>query len=486
MLPTGVLMLELNPFRKNKVNLQDYDYQRDIQNRLLMAQSTEQDLKVLEEILFGHPKLTVSLLAQDLLMEEAEVVKILTKLSSSFLFTIKDHQIVLNKEMRKYFEAQLQQFDEDFIPGMEYLQSLLRKVPFDVLLTWYPIPRTSNNIFDSLVEKYLLTPQIFQRYLIELQFNHPKISSIVEDVFRAPEFFIEAEEVKKKYELSDEELHEIILHLEFNFVCCLVYKKRGNGWIQVISPFHEWQEYLKFLKESRPRPLEHEKEVKKYRESDFAFIEDMTQLLRLVKQKPLELVLNKNEEWIPEKGTLKTLFKVIPSFDGYFSEDFALSYLGKIVQKLVFLGLCKIQDSTLSLHDSSDDWLSLSIENRALAVYKHTLTKLDHLPFSSEIGSERSVREIEKSVSTVLHMGWVDFSEFLKSVTAVVSKESKISLKKTGKSWKYALPKYTEEEFLLIKTTLLDWLFEAGLVSLGYINQKEYFRVTPFGQTIFS
>ena len=479
-------MLELNPFRKNKVSLQDYDYQKDIQNRLLMAQFKEDDLKVLEEILFGHPKLTVSSLAQDLLMEESDVAAILTKLSHSGLFSIKDHQILLNKEMRKYFEAQLQQFEEDFIPGMEYLQSLLRKVPFDVLLTWYPIPRTSNNIFDSLVEKYLLTPQIFQRYLMELQFNHPKISSIVEDVYRASQFYIEASQLKKKHDLSDEEFHEIVLHLEFNFVCCLVYKKRGDEWIQVVAPFYEWQEYLKFLKESKPKALENEKSVLRWRDSDFAFIEDMTQLLKLVKESPLQLNLNKNEEWIPDKSSLKSLLKLIPSFNPSFQEDFALSYLGKLVQKLVFLGLCKIQDSTLKIHDSSDEWLRLSIENRALAVYKHTLTKLESLPFSTEVGTERSIREIEKSIHCVLHLGWVEFSDFLKSVTAIVSKDSKICLKKLGKSWKYTLPKYTEEEVHLIKTTIMDWLFEAGFVSLGYSEDKRYFRVTPFGQTIFS
>jgi len=67
----GVLMLELNPFRKNKINLEDYEYQKDIQNRLLMANLTEQDRLVLEEILYGHPKLSISQLAQDLILDES-------------------------------------------------------------------------------------------------------------------------------------------------------------------------------------------------------------------------------------------------------------------------------------------------------------------------------------------------------------------------------------------------------------------------------
>ena len=44
---------------------------------------------------------------------------------------------------------------------MEFIQLLLRKVPIDILPTWYPIPRTSNSIFDSLIEKYMKTPSNF-------------------------------------------------------------------------------------------------------------------------------------------------------------------------------------------------------------------------------------------------------------------------------------------------------------------------------------
>ena len=30
-------MLEANPYRKNKINLQDYDFEKDIKNRVLMS-----------------------------------------------------------------------------------------------------------------------------------------------------------------------------------------------------------------------------------------------------------------------------------------------------------------------------------------------------------------------------------------------------------------------------------------------------------------
>ena len=479
-------MIELNPFRKNKVNLQDYDYQKDIQNRLLMSKLTETDLLVLEEILYGHSKLSPTQLAQDLELEEFQITEALEKLTPTGLFQIKDHMILVNKEPRKYFESQLQKFEENFVPGMDYLQALLRKAPFHILLTWYPIPRTSNNIFDSLVEKYLLTPQTFQRYLLELNLGSTKMSAIIDEVYNAEDFTVLGSSLKQKYSLSDEEFEEILLHLEFNFVACLTYKKINGKWEQVVSPFYEWKEYLCFLRDSKAQPVKHPEKIVKYRKNDFAFIEDMTNLLALLKTTSIPLTLNTQEEWIPDKTSLKKLSQIIPGFEDKKQEPLFLEYLAHIVQKLVFLKLCKIDSSLLKLHEDSREWLSFSMENRALSMYKHTLLRLDQDSSLGEITTERSVREIEKSLSQVLHLGWVEFEDFIKSLSAPLSKDSKIVLKKGGKYWKYSLPTYTQEERLFIKKILFNWLFEAGLVAIGHDDNKEYFRVTPFGQSIFS
>lgn len=478
-------MLELNPFRKNKVNLQDYDYQKDIQNRLIMGSFNSQDLEVLEELLYGLPKLSIGQLAQDLVMDESVLVEVLQKLAPTGLFVIQDYTIHLNKEMRKYFEAQLQKFEEGFVPGMEYLQTLLRKVPFHILLSWYPIPRTSNNIFDSLVEKYLLTPQIFQRYLMELNFGHPKMASIIEDVYNAKDFEMLGKDLKKKHGLSDEEFEEILLHLEFNFVCCLVYKNIDDKWEQVVTPFQEWRDYLKFLRDSKPTPVDSSDAIVPYRERDFAFIEDMTQFLKILKATPLSLDLDEHEKWAPDKASLKTLTKKIHSLENKTPEE-ASKYLSKVIEKLIFVKLAKVESRSLVLNEGYEEWLALSIENRALAVYKHTLTRLDSFNFPSEIITERNIREIEKTVNTVLNLGWIEFEDFMKSMLAPLSKDSRITLKKAGRGWKYTLPVYSEQEYLLIRQTILEWLFEAGLVSIGFSESKTYFRVTPFGQMIFS
>ncbi|MCI0382334.1 MAG: hypothetical protein L0207_04710, partial [Chlamydiae bacterium] len=60
-----------------------------------------------------------------------------------------------------------------------------------------------------------------------------------------------------------------------------------------------------------------------------------------------------------------------------------------------------------------------------------------------------------------------------------------VSLKRIGKHWQYLLPKYSEEDILLLKTVVWDWLFEIGAVAIGWHEDKECFRVTNFGQTLF-
>ena len=45
--------------RKIKINLSDYDYEKDIENRLLIAEFSDFDREILEEILFSPLKISV-------------------------------------------------------------------------------------------------------------------------------------------------------------------------------------------------------------------------------------------------------------------------------------------------------------------------------------------------------------------------------------------------------------------------------------------
>ena len=163
----------VTPTKKNRVNLADYDYQRDIENRVLISQLNFQELEILEEILNSSIKFPISSLKETLNLTNTELKQTLEKLGTTGLFSIKNDEVTINKEMRKYYEFQLLKFDNNYRPDMESLQGLLKKVPIQVLPIWYMVPRTSDSIFNSLVDKYFKTPHIYQQYLDELIFDDP-------------------------------------------------------------------------------------------------------------------------------------------------------------------------------------------------------------------------------------------------------------------------------------------------------------------------
>ncbi|MCH9613674.1 MAG: hypothetical protein SP1CHLAM54_06810 [Chlamydiia bacterium] len=475
-------MLELNLYRKNKVNLEDYDYQTDIKNRVMMARFTETDVTVLEEILYSPIKFPIKRLLEDLELSEEEGMASISKLSETGLFRIKGDQIEVSKEMRKYFEAQMQKFDEDFQPGMEFLQSLLKKVPIHVLPIWYPIPRTSNNIFDSLVEKYLLTPQTFQRYLTELHFTDETMMRIIDDVFESPNLEIESSVIMEKYDLSQEAFEELMLHLEFNFVCCLVYRKSKGKCLEIVTPFYEWKQYLTFIKDSSSKTIT--EEVVPLRTDELAFAKDLSALLTMLNEAPLSLRLQ-DERWIFEKTELPKITEELSPID--VSREDCPSYLSTLIHKLLFLKLARVENSKLiGSEEGVSDYLSMPIEKRSLNTYKHTIIHYPYNEFPQYISTERNIHEIEKTLGRAIGRDWIYFDEFLAGLIVSISDDSKVTLKKKGRTWQYTLPSYTDDEKRFIEMIIMDWLFEAGLVMRGVVNQRRCFKVTTLGESLFS
>lgn len=437
-------MLELSSLRKNKVNLSDYPLAQDVNSRLLMSDFSALDIEVLEEILFSPLKISFKRAARNLGCDEAALQASLNKFVSVGLLSICEDAILVDKEKRKYFEFEITRFDPNFKPDMEFLQGLLRKVPIHVLPNWYAIPRTSNNIFESIVEKYLLTPHIFQRYVEELNFGDPILNAIIQDVYNSPDLKVSSSDIIAKYNLTAKTFEEMILMLEFNFACCLVFEKEGDHWIEFVTPFHEWREYLCFFRATEPVCIDPKDPIEPVSDNDFAFIEEMSSLL------------------------LKAKAKSIP-----ISKSPA-------VEKLVLLKLAEHVDGKLRSLEAGDAWLDLSLENRALHLYRHP-----HNRILSLSAGERYVREAEKSVKRVLHGGWVYFDEFLRGVLVPLNEQSVVMLKKVGKHWKYNLPIYGEEEKKLIHAAIFEWLYEFGMVTIGKCRGRDCFAVTAFGRFFF-
>jgi hypothetical protein len=135
--------------------------------------------------------------------------------------------------------------------------------------------------------------------------------------------------------------------------------------------------------------------------------------------------------------------------------------------------------------ESANDFLEMRPENRALFLHRHPLNRLISPRVPAEIVTDRNLREAEKSILRVITAGWIYFDDFVKGVIVPLGEHSIVMLKRQGKSWKYTLPSYSEEELGLIKATVLEWLFEMGVTAVGEHNGKECFSVTPFGQSLF-
>jgi predicted transcriptional regulator len=247
-----------SPTKKNKIKLSDYNYKRDIENRLLMSHFTAFDVEVLEEILHSNLKISMLELAEFLEADTLDLLPTLEKLSKTGLLAIKGDTIEVDKEMRKYYDFQIRKFDNDFKPGMEFLQGLLQKVPINILPLWYALPKTADNIFESIVDKFLHTPRVYQRYLAELNFEDLIAQGIIDDLFKSPNLKLLATDIRKKYNLSLEKFEEYLLHLEFNFVCCLSYNEMDGYWTEVVIPFYEWKTYLNHLIETEIEPVKGE------------------------------------------------------------------------------------------------------------------------------------------------------------------------------------------------------------------------------------
>lgn len=445
-------MRELRSSSKNKVHLPDYDYKKDIQNRILISQLTNDDIRILEEILHRPSTISVPDLLRDLNMREDIVQTALKKFEKSNLFRLEKNTIYVNKGMRKYYDQIMIIFDRTaFIPNLDFLQSLLKKVPIHILPAWYHIPRTANNIFDSLVEKYLLTPQIFHRYLKELNLGSQILTSIVEDVFRAPGLKLTAKHIRKKYSLSQEEFEEYILNLEFHFVCCVGYEKVDDHWEEFVTPFQEWREYLLFLESTIPLSIPDTKNIKLLRPGEYPFIEDLsTVLLTYTQSKPKK-------------------------------SPFPKEYTAHITHYLQQLDLLKLEKIT----SDGNDWLQLPIEKRALFIYRHP-GRAALIKKYSHVVSDKHIREVEKSLQRIIDKGWLYFDDFMKGFLVPLSENTRITLKRIGRRWKYALPEYSIEEKTFVREKILNELYECGLICKGVHKTRECFTLSPLGKSLFS
>ncbi len=379
--------------RKNKINLNDYSYKKDITNRLILADFTPTEVEVLQELLFHPSKCLISELADTVSCSQKELDKALETFSKIGLTAKQQEHLFIDKELRKYFEFHITKFQDSFEPSFEFLIGLLAKVPISVLPLWYSIPRSSDNIFSSIVEKYLHTPKIYESYLKELSFDEPILHQIVEDVFSSASLKVETETLRRRYSLSREKMQEYLLLLEFHLVLASSFYK-GK---EVVSPFFEWAEVLRFHKHNALEPL-----------------------------KPDAVA---------------------------------------IAKPALIVGSREQQEETMNIFRKTlDSW---------------------HKSWGEHIGSiEKSVFEIEKALRVVPTNTWISLEGYINSLSSPIGLQAPVTLLRTGKKWRYNLPKYTPKEKTFIELVITELLYNMGVTATGTFKDKSCFMITPFGRVV--
>ena len=448
--------------KKNRIDLLDYDYRRDLENRQLLSQLSGFDIEVLNEIVFNSLKFPLQSIAETLDVTEECLQSSIDKLSMSGLFCVIEGTVHVDKEMRKYYELHTEKFDEDFRPDIEYLQELLSHIPIHVLPNWYAIPRSSNNIFDSILEQYMRTPKVYERYLKDLEFDNPLLNEIIQLLYKSSELILSVEEISKQFNLPNNELSEILLFLEYHFVCFVSYRKNGSEWEEVITPPHEWTVFLQKVNQLKPIEIDQVEKIRRCHQHDFGFVQDLTLLTRHMSEKPLSI------------ATIDDIKEFLPDIESNPEPDLYLECLRDILETFQ---ICKIDDNQLFPGSASQDWVQKSIQEQALTIYR--FNKIEGK--SSEAYVDKNMREIEKNLRKVMDSGWIKFPDFVNCMTAAIGDAQPTTLTRKGRKWEYALPKYSDQDKELA-FNIMKQLFQAGMLATG-IHEGEYcFCVTPFGR----
>lgn len=477
----GPLMLQ-SPTRKNRINLADYDYEKDLKNRLLMSKFTSFDVEVLEEILLNSLVIDLPKLAAELAADLPAVEETIEKLIEVGLVTRTTyHRLEVDKEMRRYYEFQILKFDDEFEADLDFLQGLLKQVPIHLLPIWYAIPRTSTNIFQSIVERYLRTPRLYQRYLLELNFEDSILVNIMQDVFNSPDQKLYAEELRNKYGLSEVEFALCILHLEFNFVCCLSYNRVNGEWKEVVTPFHEWREYVRFQRNNQPKPLKHEEPISPLCFQEMTFAADVKKLLEELHAQALSVERSEDGRYRFPRG-LPT--HMANRKNQVKNPELWETYFNWIIEKALRLGLAKIEKNQLGPEGSAKEWLGLSLEDQALALYRHPRNTILSASVEEALSNERNLRELEKYLAKFSESGWILFDDFCQGLSGCFHCHGEVTLQREKGKWRYSRPTYSAEETAFVHAAIFERFFEAGFVETGCWQGRECFRVTAFGRAI--
>lgn len=434
-----------NSIKKLTTNLTGHQFHRDIEVLSFLSSLNEYEVSLMHEVLSNSLKFDLADLIETMESPLHQLIPALEKFTKTGLLRFEGSKITVDKEMRKQYEFHIERLESNFKPDLEFIQTMLSKMPAHVLPIWYDLPRASDHFFSSIIEKFLHTPKIYERYLEELIKTYPLLKEIAQEILKGNSISVEA--FQEKHQLTKAKLTEFLLALECYFVGYLGYRREDGAWKEVIFPFQEWKEFRLFCTKNQVTPIEN---VKIKGTKSFQFIEEMAQLLE--SSKPIKIKkLSENKE--------------------------------KAAQKLQQVGFAEIEKETLIATEEGIAWLSHSVEDRALILYRHPQNRLAIIA-EERLYQEKTIREVEKSLRRVMGKDWVYLDNFLKGITAAIGKHEAVALKSKGKQWRYALPTYSADEQNFIEQVIFERLFQLGLVDIAVHQDKKCFRTTAFARIV--
>jgi hypothetical protein len=233
--------------KKIKVDLTKIGLNAEVALRSALPFLDKVGVILLQELLFSSLETSIEEVAEAVDLAFDEVEEGLDQLLPLGLFVKNGSKLTLNKEKRRTLEIEAQKFEEDFHPDLNYLKARLSLLPPSVLLDWYVVPRSCHDIFSSLVEKHFQHPRFFQRYIEELQFDDHRLQTIVKELYHSEGLALSFQDFQVAFGISREELHSLLLLLEYHFVAFLKYLPTSEGWEEMIVPIKEWHDYAHWV-----------------------------------------------------------------------------------------------------------------------------------------------------------------------------------------------------------------------------------------------
>lgn len=431
--------------RSKTIYLSDSHAANELELYLFITSLSEEEFSILSQLFFEPIRIQLQRFARSLDVDMDLLLTALSRFEKIGLLRFEEEYILVDKEMRRHLEIRLTQFDEDFKADFEFLHQLLRKVPIESLVHWYPISRSSENFFTGLISRYLETPQIYLRHLKEVASQSPVYQWLIHQLTTSPTFEIPSDLLKSHFSLSRQEVVETLISFEFHLAGTTKLSFENGHLNEKITLFDEIKTYLQLRQ--APNPVL-ENQVNAYRPTALSFTEEMA-------------------AWIEKKG--------MPS-----SND--SSYTERM--KTVLLQCRFMEDGALGMSSTplGRQWAAIEPQRRALALTRC----IDYsYPFSSpHLATEKNLRELDK-ILVFVPEGWILVEDFVKLVAVSLETQERFKLRKQGKAWHYLMPPLTEEEKEFTRETCRGPLFEGGLIELGFMAGLPVMQVTPFGRWLY-